>query len=111
MWTEYFLISRQEFAKFANQPQKVVDDKRLVAVPYSVEVDVEVVVAEEEEAEPRGERVHRHNEQDTDDPALLGWVRVVPGNHRQFCHDICKIARTYFPVPTLKVSIFCLEIF
>ena len=48
-----------------------------VAVPDGVAVDVEVLVVEEEEAQPRLERVDRHDEQDAHDPPLLGRVRVV----------------------------------
>ena len=48
-----------------------------VAVPDGVAVDVEVLVVEEEETQPRLERVDRHDEQDPHDPTLLGRVRVV----------------------------------
>ena len=58
-------------------PQEVVDDKGFIAVPDSIEVDIEVIIAEEEQAQPRGEGVHRNNEQDTNYPALLSRVSVV----------------------------------
>jgi len=59
------------------QTEEVVDHKSLVAIPDSVEVDVVVVVAEEEKAEPGGQRVYRHNEQDPYDPSLFRRVGVV----------------------------------
>ena len=46
-------------------PEEVVDNERLVAVPDSVEVHVDVVVAEEEQTEPAGQSVHRNNKQDS----------------------------------------------
>lgn len=46
-------------------PEEVVDNERLVAVPDSVEVHVHVVVAEEEQAQPAGQGVHRNNKQDS----------------------------------------------
>jgi hypothetical protein len=48
-----------------------------IAISQSVAVDVEWVVSEEEEAEPRLERVDRDDQQDPDDVALLGWILVV----------------------------------
>ena len=48
-----------------------------VAVTNCVEVDVVVVVIEEQQAEPRVERVDRDDEEDTHDPALLVRTRVV----------------------------------
>ena len=42
-----------------------------VAVTNCVEVDVVVVVIEEQQAEPRVERVDRDDEEDAHDPALL----------------------------------------
>ena len=62
---------------FYNLPQEVVDDKGFIAVPNSIEVHIEVIKAEEEQAQPRGQGVHRNNEQDTDYPALLSRVRVI----------------------------------
>ena len=49
----------------------------IVVVLVGVAADVEVLVVEEEEAQPRLERVDRHDEQDAHDPPLLGRVRVV----------------------------------
>ena len=48
-----------------------------VAVPDGVAVDVEVLVVEEEQTQPRLERVDRNDEQDPHDPPLLSRVRVV----------------------------------
>lgn len=42
-----------------------------VAVADGIEVDVVLLVTDEEEAEPGVEGVHRHDEQDADDVALL----------------------------------------
>ena len=42
-----------------------------------VAIDVEVLVVEEEQAQPRLERVDRHDEEDAHDPPLLGRVCVV----------------------------------
>ena len=50
--------------------------------PDSIEVDVVVVVAKEEQGEPGLESVNRNDEQDPDNPALLRRVRVVPGGMR-----------------------------
>ena len=50
--------------------------------PNSIEVDVVVVVAKEEQGEPGLESVNRDDEQDPDNPALLRRVRVVPGGMR-----------------------------
>ena len=50
----------------------------LVTIPNRVEVDVVVVMAEEHQAQPRIERVNRNYEQNTNDPSLSRWVRVVP---------------------------------
>ena len=60
------------------QGEEVVDDERLVAVAERVKVHVVAVVVEEEQRQPRGERVDRHDEQDPHDPPLLRWVRVEP---------------------------------
>lgn len=59
------------------QTEEVIDDKGFIAVSDTVKVDVEVVIAEEHETEERGEGVNGDDEQDTDDPALLVWARVV----------------------------------
>lgn len=56
----------------------------LVAVAHRVEVDVILVVADEEQAEPGVEGVHRHDEQDADDVALLVGDGVGP----QVCVDL-----------------------
>jgi hypothetical protein len=48
-----------------------------IAISQSVAVDVERVVSEEEEAEPRLERVDRDDQQDPHDVALLRWILVV----------------------------------
>lgn len=56
----------------------------LVAVAHRVEVDVVLVVADEEQAEPGVEGVHRHDEQDADDVALLVGDGVGP----QVCVDL-----------------------
>ena len=45
-------------------PEEIVDDERLVAISDCVEVDVVVVVAEEQQAQPRRQCVHGNNEQD-----------------------------------------------
>lgn len=50
----------------------------LIAVAHRVEVDVVLVVADEEQAEPGVEGVHRHDEQDADDVALLVGDGVGP---------------------------------
>ena len=50
--------------------------------PDSIEVDVVVVVAKEEQGEPGLESVNWNDEQDPDNPALLRRVRVVPGGMR-----------------------------
>lgn len=42
-----------------------------VAIADGIEVDVELLVADEEQAEPGVEGVHRHDEEDADDVALL----------------------------------------
>lgn len=42
-----------------------------IAVSNRIKVDVVLVVADEEEAEPRIEGINWHNEQDADDVALL----------------------------------------
>ena len=42
--------------------------------PDSIEVDVVVVVAEEEQGEPGLESINRDDEQDPDNPALLRGV-------------------------------------
>lgn len=49
-----------------------------VAVAHRVEVDVVLVAAEEEEAEPGVEGVDGHDEEDADDVALLLGDGVVP---------------------------------
>ena len=48
-----------------------------VAVTNCVEVDVVVVVIEEQQAEPRVERVDWDDEEDAHNPALLVRTRVV----------------------------------
>ena len=58
------------------ETQEVVDDERLVTVADRIEVDVEVVMAEEQEADPGLERVHGNNEEDPDNPPLLRGVSV-----------------------------------
>ena len=45
-------------------PEEIVDDERLIAISDCVEVDVVVVVAEEQQAQPRRQCVHGNNEQD-----------------------------------------------
>ena len=45
--------------------------------PDSVEVDIEIVMAEQEETQPRLECVDRNDEEDPDDPALFCRVGVV----------------------------------
>lgn len=55
-----------------------------IAVPHRVEVDVVLVAAEEEEAEPGVEGVDRHDEEDADDVALLLGDGVIP----QVCVDL-----------------------
>ena len=42
-----------------------------IAVSNRIKVDVVLVVADEEQAEPRIEGINWHNKQDTDDVALL----------------------------------------
>ena len=52
-----------------------------VTVPNGVEIDVvggRGLSSEEEQAEPRLERVDGNNKQDADDPALLSWIGVKP---------------------------------
>ena len=58
--------------------QEVVDDKGFVAVPDGVEVDIVVVLVEEQETQPRLESVDGDDEEDADNPSLLGRVGVVP---------------------------------
>ena len=48
-----------------------------IAVPECIAVDVEGVVSEEEQAEPRLERVDGNDQQNSDDPTLFGWILVV----------------------------------
>ena len=45
--------------------------------PNSVEVDIEIVMAEQEQTQPGLERVDRNHEEDPDDPALFCRVCVV----------------------------------
>ena len=59
------------------QTQEVVDDKGFIAVADSIEVDIEIVVAEEEKTDPGLERVDRNDEEDPDNPSLLSGVGVV----------------------------------
>ena len=47
-----------------------------IAVPDSVEVDVIVILVEEQQTQPRIERVDGHNKQNPHYPPLLGRVRV-----------------------------------
>lgn len=49
-----------------------------IAVAHRVEVDVVLVAAEEEEAEPGVKGVDGHNEEDADDVALLLGDGVIP---------------------------------
>ena len=49
-----------------------------IAVTDGVKVDVVLVVADEEQAEPGVEGVHGHDEQYADDVALFVWHRVRP---------------------------------
>lgn len=60
-----------------------------IAVPHRVEVDVVLVAAEEEEAEPGVEGVDRHDEEDADDVALLLGDGVIP----QVCVDLQSAQR------------------
>ena len=60
------------------ETQEVVDNKRLVTVADSVEIDIEVVVTEEQEANPGLECVDGDDEEDPDDPPLLSGVGVEP---------------------------------
>lgn len=55
-----------------------------VAVAHRVEVDVVLVAAEEEEAEPGVEGIDGHDEEDADDVALLLGNSVIP----QVCVDL-----------------------
>ena len=48
-----------------------------IAVPEGIAVDVEGVVSEEEQAEPRLERVDGNDQQNSDDPTLFSWILVV----------------------------------
>ena len=48
-----------------------------IAVPECIAVDVEGVVSEEEQAEPRLERVDGNNQQNSDDPTLFGRILVI----------------------------------
>ena len=50
--------------------------------PDCIEVDIVVVVAKEKEGEPGLKSVNRNDEQDSDDPALLRRIGVVPGRIR-----------------------------
>jgi hypothetical protein len=59
------------------QTQEVGEDKGFIAVSNSIEVDIEVIITEEEQAQPRGQGVHRNNEQDTNYPSLLSRVSVI----------------------------------
>ena len=61
---------------FVAETQEVVDDEGFVTVADRVEVDVEVVVAEEKEADPGLESVNGDNEENPDDPSLLSGIRV-----------------------------------
>jgi hypothetical protein len=58
----------------------------LIAISECIAVNVEGAVSEEEEAEPRLERVDGNDEQDPDDVALLGRVLVVD----QVLVDLCE---------------------
>lgn len=49
-----------------------------VAIADGIEVDVELLVADEEQTEPGVEGVHRHDEEDADDVALLVGDGVGP---------------------------------
>ena len=58
--------------------ESVLSARTLIAVPDSVEVDVEVIVVEEEQRQPGVQRVDGHEEEDAHDPALLCGVAVAP---------------------------------
>ena len=60
------------------ETQEVVDDERLVTVTDRIEVDVEVVMAEEQQANPGLESVNRDNEENPDNPSLLRGICVEP---------------------------------
>lgn len=49
-----------------------------VAIANGIEVDVELLVADEEQAEPGVKGVHWHDEEDADDVALLVGDGVGP---------------------------------
>lgn len=55
-----------------------------IAVTHRVEVDIVLVAAEEEEAEPGVKGIDRHDEEDADDVALLLGDGVIP----QVCVDL-----------------------
>ena len=65
---------------FITQAEEVVDDKSLITVPDSVEVDIVALVVEEEERQPAGESIKRNNEQDPHNPSLFCWVGVESGD-------------------------------
>ena len=55
-----------------------------VAVPDRIEVDVVLVIADEEEAEPRVEGINRYDKQDANDVALL----IRDGVRSKVCIDL-----------------------
>lgn len=62
-------------------------DLTFVAISNRVEVDVVLVVADEQQAEPGVEGVDWHDEEDADDVALLIWHRV----GAQVCVDLKRM--------------------
>lgn len=74
-----------------------------IAVAHRVEVDVVLVAAEEEEAEPGVEGIDGHDEEDADDVALLLGDGVIP----QVCVDLQNAQRRAVAVTTREGNQRC----
>ena len=54
--------------------------------PDSIEVDIVVVMAEEEEGKPGLKSINWDDEQDPDNPTLLRRIGVIPGGIQKFIY-------------------------
>lgn len=71
-----------------------------IAVAHRVKVDVVLVAAEEEEAEPGVEGIDGHDEEDADDVALLLGDSVIP----QVCVDLQSAQHAELWLPQVRMG-------
>lgn len=64
-------LAEKQLADIEKFPRAGANDFTFVTVPDGVKVDIVLVVADEEEAEPGVKGVDGHDEEDADDVALL----------------------------------------